>query len=97
MKGTINNKEPNATLLWYALIYNAITIYFIFDMMDDQSSSIIYIAILPTFWITAAIILRYILKKKNIKIESRDDKIAFAFSTPAPFFVLVFIIGILAS
>ncbi len=95
MKETTKDKEPNTILFWYALIYNAITIYFIYDMEKDPSSSLAYVGTFPIFWISGAIILGVLFKKKKIRLESRNDKIAFVFSTPVPFFVLIFIFAIL--
>lgn len=81
----------NKSLLTFAIVYNVITLYFVYKMTDDPSSSIGYIFILPSFWIVAGIILGILFWTKLIKQTTKIDDWLFIFSTPLPIFGYMFL------
>lgn len=92
MKAETDNKHENLPfLIIFAFFYTAITLFFLNEINKDQSSSLGYLFIFPTFWIIAGIIFWISISSKKIKIRSSLDKIILSFSTPLPFFIFLFI------
>lgn len=91
------NRKYNYILLIYAIVYTIITIYFIFDMTRDESSSLAYVLIFPEFWIISGLILGLLFWLIKIKLQTTIDIISFTFCTPLPFFVFYFIMFLLSS
>jgi glucan phosphoethanolaminetransferase (alkaline phosphatase superfamily) len=91
---TNNNKliQSNKSLLIYAIVYSALTIYFITEMNKDQSASLGYVIfVFPIFWVIAGLVLGVLFWLAKIKIRTVLDKIAMIFSTPIPIFIFLFI------
>ena len=89
------NKKSNKILLIYSIAYSAIILYFISEMLRDQSASLGYAFLFPIFWATADLLLGLLFWLTKIKIQTLKDKIAIAFSTPIPLFVFAFIWSLL--
>ena len=89
------NKRSNKILLIYSIAYSVITLYFISEMLRDQSTSLGYAFLFPIFWAIAGLLLGLLFWLTKIKIQTLADKIAIIFSTPIPLFVFVFIWSLL--
>jgi hypothetical protein len=89
--------RPNKTLIFFAIIYTAITIYFIVDINRDASASLGYLFVFPWFWLIGGITLGLLFWLTKIKIKTILDRITLAFSTPGPVLVFFFIWSVLPS
>ena len=81
----------NKRLLTFFVLYALVTIYFIYDIKRDQSSSLIYLYIFPVFWLLGGIILVLLFWFKKIRLQSSGDKVLLFFSTPLPIWIVFFI------
>lgn len=73
----------NPILILFAFIYNIITGIFIYNIFQDQSSSLGYVILFfPVFWVISAIILFLLYWKKVIDFKGIINKILLFFSTP---------------
>ena len=65
------NKYQNVpVLLVFAFFYNAITLFFIYNIYHDESSSLGYFFIFPIFWIVAGISIAIYIRTDKIKNDS---------------------------
>lgn len=86
------NKYQNVPILIvFACFYNAITLFFIYNIYQDESSSLGYLFIFPIFWIIAGISIVIYIRTDKIKISNYLEKIVLGFSTPLPFFIFLII------
>lgn len=86
------NKYQNVPILIvFACFYNAITLFFIYNIYKDESSSLGYLFIFPIFWIIAGISIVIYIRTDKIKISNYLEKIVLGFSTPLPFFIFLII------
>lgn len=88
---TENKYQNIPILIVFAFFYNAITLFFIFNMYQDESSSLGYLFIFPIFWIIAGILIAVYIRADKIKINNYLERFVLGFSTPIPFFVFLFI------
>src|SRR4051812_33062332 len=84
------------TLVFYFIVYNFVTLYFISEMYRDQSASLGYVLMFPIFWIIAGIILIVLFRFKKIKITSWLDRILVTCSTSVPVFIFLALQSILS-
>lgn len=86
------NKYQNVPILIvFAFFYNAITLFFIYNIYQDESNSLGYLFIFPIFWIIAGISIVIYIRTDKIKISNYLEKIVLGFSTPLPFFIFLII------
>lgn len=86
-----NMTKSNKTLVIFAILYTAITIYFVVDIKRDESASIGYLFLFPAFWLVGGLILGLLFWLTKIKLTTPLDKVTLAFSTPGPMIVFFFI------
>ena len=84
-------------MILYFVVYTLITLYFISDIRRDQSASLGYLFIFPTFWIIAALALVVLLWLKKVAISTLWDKLLVGLSTPIPLLLGFFIFSRLTS
>jgi hypothetical protein len=97
MTTTNNMEKSNKILIIFAIIYTAITIYFVADIKRDQSASLEYLFLFPAFWLIGGLILGLLFWLTKIKIQTTLDRITLAFSTPGPMLAFFFIWSMLPS
>lgn len=90
-----NITRPNKTLIVFAIIYTAITVYFIVDIKRDESASLGYLFLFPAFWLVGGVILGLLFWLTKIKIKTTIDRITLALSTPGPMLAFIFIWSVL--
>jgi hypothetical protein len=79
----------NRKLVIYIIIYYLISFLLILLGKKDASSSLGYGIFLTGFWIVAAVILFFLLAKKNIRPKSTLDKIGVFIANPLLIIMLV--------
>jgi hypothetical protein len=84
-------------LIVFALTYNIITAYFIFNMFRDQSASLELAYILLIFWLVAAIALVVLFWMKKAMVNSAGNKLLVFFSTPVPTLLFFFLARLMSS
>ncbi|POS00525.1 hypothetical protein Q361_1773 [Flavobacterium croceum DSM 17960] len=90
-----NIVKPNKTLIVFAIIYTAITVYFVIDIKHDESASLGYLFLFPAFWLIGGLLLGLLFWLTKIKAKTTIDKISLAFSTPGPMLAFFFIWSVL--
>lgn len=83
--------KSTKTLVTFAITYTAITIYFVADIKRDESASLGYLFLFPTFWLIGGLMLGLLFWFTKIKVSKTLHKIALIFSTPGPTLVFFFI------
>lgn len=90
-KSKQKKNKSNMILFVYAILYTLISINFIADMKNNESGSLLYIAVFPIFWIVAGLLFGILFWLKIIKIKTILDYIVLIFSTPVPTLIFAFI------
>ena len=76
-------------LLIFATFYTTLTVYFFYDIQQDQSASIAYLFIFPAFWFTAGGLLGLVMWLGKIKAENKWNIIGLTLSTPGPTWLFI--------
>jgi len=71
---TENKYQNLPVLLVFAFFYNAITLLFIHNIYQDESTSLGYLFVFPIFWIIAGISIVIYIRADKIKITNYLEK-----------------------
>lgn len=91
MQTVTANIKMDKRLLIFSILYTGLTVYFFYDIQQDQSASIAYLFIFPAFWVITGGFLGLTMWLGKIKVDNTWNILGLTFSTPGPTWLFIFL------